>query len=180
VSQKSNRRRVARSGLAGNRGNAMARRRSVLVRRGSSAPAATLFRIETDGPIGRNGPSPLVLQSEWEREGQPPPAGLGAIRKLGIWPMLGREETIVYEQDLRRVYALVGGAASWARDYQGEVTFQQDPSSGTKVWWRASFVPTIPGTGWLVSAAMRAMLWFFAMRLVRAAEAEWSHFGGRG
>jgi len=42
----------------------------------------------------------LVLQSEWEHEDQPPPAGLGAIRKLGIWPMLGREE-IIYEQDLR-------------------------------------------------------------------------------
>jgi hypothetical protein len=91
-----------------------------------------------------------------------------------------REETIVYEQDLRHVYALVGGAASWARDYQGEVTFRQDPSGGTEVRWRASFVPTIPGTGWLVSAAMRAMVWFFAMRLARAAEVEWPRFSGRG
>jgi hypothetical protein len=90
-----------------------------------------------------------VLQSEWEREDQPPPAGLSAIRKLGIWPMLGREETIIYEQDLRHVYALLGGAASWARDYQGEVTFRQVPFSGTEVWWRASFVPTTPvPDGW--------------------------------
>jgi hypothetical protein len=178
VSQKPNRRRVARSGLAGDWGNAMARRRSVLVRRGTSAPAATLFRIETDGANWSQWAKPLVLQSEWEREDQPPPAGLGAIRKLGIWPMLGREE-IIYEQDLRHVYALVGGAASWARDYQGEVTFRQDPSGGTEVRWRASFVPTIPGTGWLVSAARRAMVWFFAMRLARAAEVEWSRFSGR-
>jgi len=104
----------------------------------------------------------------------------GAGRDSKAWHLAdaGPEETIVYEQDLRHVYALVGGAASWARDYQGEVTFRQDPSGGTEVRWRAGFVPTIPGTGWLVSAAMRAIVWFFAMRLVRAAEVEWSRLSG--
>ncbi len=38
--------------------------------------------------------------------------------------------------------------------------------------------PDDPGTGWLVSAAMRAIVWFFAMRLVRAAEVEWSRLSG--
>ena len=131
-------------------------------------------------PIGRNGPTPLCCNRNGSARVNRRPGVWAQFERLASGRCWVREETIVYEQDLRHVYALVGGAASWARDYQGEVTFRQDPSGGTEVRWRASFVPTIPGTGWLVSAAMRAMVWFFAMRLVRAAEAEWSRFGGRG
>ena len=78
------------------------------INRTSRAPEGTLFRLETDGGHWSDWAKPLVMQSSWERRGDPTPGGIGAVRKLGVWPLLSREKTIEYEQDRRHVYALIG------------------------------------------------------------------------
>lgn len=78
------------------------------INRTTSAHAATLFRLETDGARWSEWAKPLIVQSSWEQRGNPAPAGIGAVRKVGMWPMLMREKTIVYEQDRRHVYAQIG------------------------------------------------------------------------
>ena len=65
------------------------------VNRTSSAPPATLFRMKSDGARWSEWGKPLIAQSA----GRPRPGGVGAVRKVGLWPVLMREETVEYEQD---------------------------------------------------------------------------------
>ena len=75
------------------------RKFSFEINRTTSAPAATLFRLVTDGANWSDWAKPLVIQSSWARQGDPAPAGVGAVRKIGMWPFLVQEETVEYEQD---------------------------------------------------------------------------------
>jgi hypothetical protein len=87
------------------------KRFSFEINRTSSAPASRLFALETDGARWSEWAKPVIVQSSWERQGNPAPGGIGAVRKVGLWPLLMREETIEYEQDHRHVYKFVGPAA---------------------------------------------------------------------
>ncbi|BAX92856.1 SRPBCC family protein [Mycobacterium shigaense] len=135
----------------------------------SSAPAATLFGLVADGANWSNWAKPIILQSSWAREGDPAPGGVGAVRKIGLWPVLVQEETVEYEQDRRHAYKLVG-PASPAKDYHGEVILTPNAAGGTDIRWTGSFVEGVRGTGPFMRAAMGGAVRFFAKRLVRAAE----------
>jgi hypothetical protein len=135
----------------------------------SSAPAATLFRLETDGGNWAQWAKPIVVQSSWARQGDPAPGGIGAVRKIGMWPMLVQEETVEYEQDRRHVYKLVG-PASPAKDYFGEVLFTPNAAGGTDIRWSGSFSEGVPGTGRVMRAALGGAVRYFAGRLVKEAE----------
>jgi Polyketide cyclase / dehydrase and lipid transport len=142
----------------------------------STAPAATLFQLETDGANWAQWAKPIVVQSSWARQGDPAPGGIGAIRKVGMWPMLVQEETVEYEQDRRHVYKLVG-PPSPAKDYFGEVVFTPNATGGTDIHWSGSFIEGVPGTGRVMRAALGGAVRYFAGRLVK--EAERQSGGGR-
>ena len=152
------------------------RKFSFEITRTSSAPAATLFRLEADGANWSSWAKPIVVQSSWARQGDPPPGGIGAVRKIGMWPLLLQEETVEYEQDRRHVYKMVGPATP-AKDYFGEVVFTPNATGGTDIRWAGSFIEGVPGTGPVLRAALGGAIRFLAGRLVRAAERESS--GGR-
>jgi len=152
------------------------RKFSFEINRTSSAPAATLFRLVADGGNWSSWAKPIVLQSSWARQGNPAPGGVGAIRKLGMWPLLVQEETIGYEQDRRHAYKMVG-SPSPVKDYSSEVLLTPNPAGGTDIRWTGSFIERVPGTGPLMRAAMGGAVRFFADRVVKAAERESS--GGR-
>jgi uncharacterized protein YndB with AHSA1/START domain len=135
----------------------------------STAPAATLFRLETDGANWSQWAKPIVVQSSWARESDSAPGGVGAIRKVGMWPMLVQEETVEYEQDRRHVYKLVG-PGNPVKDYFGEVVLTPNAAGGTDIHWSGSFVEAVPGTGRLMRAAMGGAVRYFAGRLVKEAE----------
>lgn len=137
----------------------------------SSAPASTLFRLVADGASWSTWAKPIVLQSSWAREGTPAPGGVGAIRKIGAWPVMVQEETTEYEQDRRHAYKLVG-PASPAKDYRGEVVLTPNAAGGTDVRWSGSFVEGVRGTGPFMRAAMGGSVRFFAKQLVKEAERE--------
>lgn len=143
------------------------------VSRTSTAPAATLFRLVADGGNWSTWAKPIVVQSSWARQGDPAPGGVGAIRKLGMWPVLVQEETVAYEQDRRHAYKMVG--ATPAKDYVGEVVFTPNAAGGTDVRWTGSFTERIPGTGPALRAALGGAVKFFAGKLVEAAERESAH-----
>jgi hypothetical protein len=146
-----------------------AKKFSFEINRTTSAPAATLFRLETDGARWSQWAKPLIIQSSWEHQGDPPPSGVGAVRKVGMWPMLMREETIVYEQDRRHVYAQVGPPLP-AKDYRAEMLLTPRPAGGTDVRWTGSFTEGLPGTGPVMLIFLRGVVRFLAGRLVKAAE----------
>src|ERR1700758_5087156 len=91
------------------------RKFSFEVNRTSRAPAEALFRLETAGGRWSDWAKPIIMQSSWDRQGDPAPGGIGAVRKIGMWPLLVREETLEYERDRRHVYELIGPATP-ARD----------------------------------------------------------------
>jgi hypothetical protein len=141
------------------------------INRTSHAPAATLFRLETDGGNWADWGKPLIVQSSWEQQGDPVPGGIGAIRKVGLWPLLMREKTLEYEQDRRHVYTMIG-PPSPAKDYRAEATFTPNTAGGTDIRWRGSFTEGIPGTGPIMRAFLRGSLQLIATLLVKAAERE--------
>jgi len=177
VSQKPNRRRVARSGLAGDWGNAMARRRSVLVRRGSSALAATLLSNRDRRcqlvAIGQDPCAAIRMGARGSTTAR------GAGRNSKAWHLADAGPGSDY---LRAGSAPCLCTSRRGRELGPRLSGRGDLSAGS--FQRDGGVvarqlcPDDPGTGWLVSAAMRAIVWFFAMRLVRAAEVEWSRLSG--
>jgi hypothetical protein len=141
------------------------------INRTSSAPASTLFRLETDGGRWSEWAKPVVVQSSWDRQGDPAPGGVGAIRKVGLWPVLLREETVEYEQDKRHVYKFAGPNEP-AKDYRAEVVFTPNTAGGTDIRWSGSFVEKLPGTGAVTLAVLRTTIKLLSAQLVKAAERE--------
>lgn len=139
------------------------------VNRTTSAPAATLFRLETDGSTWSRWAKPLIVQSSWEKLGDPAPAGVGAVRKVGMWPMLMREKTVVYEPDRRHAYVQIGPPLP-AHDYRAELVLTPNATGGTDLRWTGSFTEGVPGTGPMMLVFLRGVVRFIAGCLVRAAE----------
>lgn len=93
-----------------------------------------------------------LRKAELEREGEPAPNGVGAIRRLSaVGPPL-REEVLAYEPGKRFSYTLLSGLP--VRDHVG--TVELTPSgSGTKVVYAVRTTPTLPLVGGAVVAAVK-------------------------
>jgi hypothetical protein len=139
------------------------------INRTTTAPAATLFRLETDGAHWSEWAKPLIVQSSWEQTGDPTPAGIGAVRKVGMWPMLMREKTVAYEPDRRHAYVQMGPRLP-AKDYRAELLLAPNATGGTDLRWTGSFIEGLRGTGPLMRVFLRGVVWFLSGRLVKAAE----------
>lgn len=89
---------------------------------------------------------------ELEREGDPAPNGVGAIRVLhSIGPPL-REEVISYQPPSRFSYRLLSGAP--LRDHVGTVALEP-AGAGTKVTYAVRATPTLPVGGAAVVAVVK-------------------------
>ena len=115
-----------------------------------AVPPETVFEVLTDHR-GYADITP-VRKVELEREGEPAPNGVGAIRVLrSVGPPL-REEVIAYEVPSRFSYKLLSGLP--VRDHVG--TVQLTPQGdGTKVVYAVRTHPTVPLVGGAVVAAIR-------------------------
>lgn len=115
-----------------------------------SAPPEVVFDVLTDHR--RYAEITPMRGSELEREGEPAPNGVGAIRVLrSVGPPL-REEVIVYEPPSRFSYRLLSGAP--VRDHVG--TVQLTPNgSGTEVTYAVRTMPTVPVGGFAVVAVVK-------------------------
>jgi hypothetical protein len=115
-----------------------------------AAPPATVFGVLTDHR--KYSDLTPLRKSELEREGDPAPNGLGAIRKLSaIGPPL-REEVIAYEPDGRFSYKLLSGLP--VRDHVGTVELTAG-GSGTKMVYAVRTQPTVPVVGAVVVAVVK-------------------------
>ncbi|MGW7532150.1 SRPBCC family protein [Amycolatopsis sp. NPDC054798] len=139
------------------------RRYSFEVNRVSTAPPSALFRLESDGTLWSTWARPLVWQSRWAVPGD---GGVGAVREVGLWPVLLREKTLEYVPDRRHVYTFDGPGP--VHDYRAEVAFTPNADGGTDLRWTGSFAERIPGTGPVALAALRGVIGFLATRLAKA------------
>jgi uncharacterized protein YndB with AHSA1/START domain len=123
---------------------------SFTFKREIAAPPETVFEVLTDH---RGYPKITALRkSVLEREGEPAPNGVGAIRVLSsVGPPL-REQVIVYEPSTRFSYKLISGAP--VRDHVGTVELTPR-GTGTRMVYAVHTTPTLPLAGVAVVGAMK-------------------------
>jgi uncharacterized protein YndB with AHSA1/START domain len=114
------------------------------------APPETIFEVATDHRAYADF-TPL-RRSELEREGEPAPNGVGAIRVFGgLGPPL-REEVLTYEPGTRFSYHLLSGAP--LRNHVGTIELIRDGEE-TEVVYAVRTEPTLPLVGAAVLAVSR-------------------------
>lgn len=115
-----------------------------------AASPETVFAVLTDHR--RYAELTPLRRSELEREGDPAPNGLGAIRKLtAVGPPL-REEVIAYQPDERFSYKLLSGLP--VRDHVGTVELTPG-GAGTRMVYAVRTQPTVPVVGSVVVAVIK-------------------------
>ena len=134
------------------------------------APRERVWALVSDGAGWKNWAG--VMTSSLEREGDPPPDGVGAIRKLGPRPFGSREEVVVWEPPSHLGYVILSGMP--VRNYRADIHLKEETGAGgsdvtTVIEWSASFDPKIPGTGALLRTGLAAIIGRFAKRAARHA-----------
>ncbi len=114
------------------------------------APAETVFTVLTDH-AGYSKLTPL-RKSELEREGNPDPNGMGAIRKLTVVGPPMREEVIAFEAPKRFSYTVLSGLP--VRDHVGTVELSEEGGK-TRMVYAVRTQPTLPVVGFAVVAAVK-------------------------
>jgi uncharacterized protein YndB with AHSA1/START domain len=113
--------------------------RTVHVTRSIPAPAERVFDLLADhaGYARFRG----VTSSELLREGDPPPNGVGAFRRVRAWPLRFDEEITLFERPSRFDYRIVDINAPY--EHQGASMRFLPVNGGTEVEWTTTFrVPT--------------------------------------
>lgn len=130
-----------------------------------SAPPETVWEVVAD--LRGMSEYTRFRKVEIEREGDPPPNGLGAIRRLYLAGPPVREEIIAFDPPRRFSYRLLSGVP--VKNHVG--TIELSPvAGGTRMSYVLETSPKIPGTGFAVVAMMRNVVEGIAAGI--AAEAE--------
>lgn len=145
--------------------------------RRAEAPPEVVFDVLTDHR--RYAEFTPMRRSELEREGDPPPNGVGAIRVLtSVGPPL-REEVLTYEPPSRFSYRLLSGAP--VRDHVGTVELRPD-GDGTEVVYAVRTMSKLPIVGSAVigvtKGAIKQLLKGIVAESERRAAAERAAAGG--
>ena len=98
------------------------------------------------------------------RQGDPPPDGVGALRRFGVGPGGSQEEVIAWDPPHHLAYVAVRGLP--VRYYRADVHLDADEAgTGTVVTWRGAVEALVPGTGPLLQFGLRRMVRGFASRV---------------
>lgn len=92
---------------------------------------------------------------ELEREGDPPPNGVGAIRVMHLVGPPVREEVIAFEPPRRFAYRMLSGLP--VKDHVGTIELEA-AGQGTRMSYVLETTPTIPLVGFALLAVMRNMV----------------------
>ena len=132
-----------------------------------TAAPEVVFEVLADATRWREWAGFTVGTSEWEREGVPAPGGVGAVRKLGRWPMFGREQITEYDPPRHLGYTILSGLP--VRGYHADIDLLPvAEGGGTTIRWAGAFEPAVPGTG----AALEVMVGRIVHGYARAAAKE--------
>jgi hypothetical protein len=132
----------------------------------SSAPVVALWPLV--GEAARWKEWSFLTRTGLEREGEPAPDGVGAIRRFTTLGVGSREEVVVWEPPSHLGYVILSGFP--VRNYRGDVLLVAE-GEGSRLTWSSSFDTKIPGTGRLMHAVLHHIIGRFATGVVRAAEA---------
>jgi uncharacterized protein YndB with AHSA1/START domain len=110
----------------------------------------------------------FLTHSSLEREGQPVPDGVGAIRRFTNHGVGSREEVVAWEPPHHLGYVILSGFP--VRNYRGDVVLAAE-GGGSRITWSSSFDTKIPGTGRLMREVLHRIIRRMSGGVVRAAEA---------
>jgi hypothetical protein len=134
------------------------------------ATRAVVWQVLADAPGWSDWAGITVAESAWERAGDDPPGGVGAVRALGRRPVHVREEILEWAPPTHMAYTVLGSFG--IRGYHGDINLQESPT-GTTIRWRGDFDAVVPGTADLLSWCFRRLVGGYARRA--AAEADRRH-----
>jgi uncharacterized protein YndB with AHSA1/START domain len=107
----------------------------ILIQQRFAAPPEKVFAAVTDHKrIEQWQPGTRVTI---EKQGNPPPNGLGAIRKVGGGPVSVWEEVIRWEEPRAMDYRVIRGFP--LRDHLGEIRLSPAPDGGTLLDYRIRY-----------------------------------------
>jgi hypothetical protein len=132
----------------------------------STAPVEALWPLV--GEAARWKDWSFLTQSGLEREGDPAPDGVGAIRRFTSLGVGSREEVVVWEPPHHLGYVMLSGFP--VRNYRGDVVLAAE-GGATRLTWSSSFDTKIPGTGRLMREVLRLVVRRFVAGVVGAGEA---------
>ena len=115
-----------------------------------AAPPEVVFDVLTDHR--RYAEITSLRKAELEREGEPAPNGVGAIRVLTVAGPPMREEVLAYDRPRRFAYKMLSGLP--VRDHVGTVELQPS-GGGTEVTYAVKTTPTIPLAGPVFMAVLK-------------------------
>jgi hypothetical protein len=133
----------------------------------SAAPPEVVFDVVADGARWRDWAGGFIRHSSLVKEGNPPPNGVGSIKKLGSPPVFSREETLEYDPPRRFGYRILGGPL--VNNYKAQIELTPK-GNGTSIRWSANWDPKLPGTGRLVERWFTSLIGGTAQRLAKHAE----------
>ena len=137
----------------------------------SSASPEHVFQLLADATTWPTWGGRMIGHASWEREGTPPPGGVGAIRKVGSWPIFGHEQVVASEPPTHHAYTMVKGNP--VKNYRADVYLKEE-NGGTTITWNASFDPKIPGTGGLLAAFYKRFIGALARKLAKFAASDYA------
>lgn len=128
------------------------------------APIETVWAMVADARGYRTWAA--MTTTELEREGDPAPDGVGAIRIFGSMGVNSREEVVAFEPPTHLGYVLLAGLP--VDDYRADVTLTAVDARRTRVTWVGQF--DAPGVrGAVMERFLRFVLGDFVRRLAKHA-----------
>jgi Polyketide cyclase / dehydrase and lipid transport len=137
------------------------------VSRHCRADAATVLSLLDDVDGWSTWARPVAMQTSWERWGDPAPAGAGAVRKLGAWPIWIRELILTREANGQTYTAVSPNLFS---RYLGTVTVTAVSTGGVDIDWGLDFVARRQFMAPVLRVALKAIITALVSRLTVAAE----------
>jgi Polyketide cyclase / dehydrase and lipid transport len=138
------------------------------IRARSTASPARVFALVSDATTWSSWAGPMVRHSAWDKEGDPAPGGVGAVRKLGTKRLGSREEILEFDPPHYLAYTTLGRMPM--RDYRAIISCDPD-GDGTRITWAGAFEPLVPGTGGLLAFGLKLVVGSMTKRLASYASA---------
>jgi hypothetical protein len=124
------------------------------IRRRIAAPAQDVWNALADHRGYRNWTP--VTTSKLEQLGSPDPNGVGALRALGVGPVLAKELIVEFEpESFHLAYELVRGVP--VTGYRADVYLTAD-GDATELLWRGRFQSAPPGMALMLNAFLRKVV----------------------
>ncbi|MBK5117308.1 MAG: SRPBCC family protein [Thermoleophilia bacterium] len=130
-----------------------------------AAPVETVWEVVAD----QRGMSEFTRfrKVELEREGDPPPNGVGTIRVLHLVGPPAREEIITFDPPHRFAYKLLSGLP--VKDHVGTIELSS-AGEGTRMSYVLQTTPKLPLVGFALVAVIRNMVESIAAGIAGEAE----------